>query len=250
MVPRTYQLVRTPNLQGFAGTSPGADVPPSQAATGFRHLRWLQSGNRNWSITSVILLAGDFPNPPDAGMPPPLDAPVIDAAPPVPDLAPPDVAVGPPDLMSSVDSVVSEVSSNTDTAVAPDAAPALDTAGPRDPGGASSGDGMTDPEPDAVVGSRRVDLQVGCACEVGGTRASDALPIGVWWGWSRCCSAAAGHADLAPRWRDPLHGAGARPNVAANLPCPPSLCPPSVSFADPIPAPIRATSCARRRSAG
>jgi hypothetical protein len=91
MVPRTFLAVTSPNLQHFLGTSPGADV--ERPATSYRHLRWLQSGSRVWSLAGLVLIAGDPPAAPlDAGTPPSPDAraPAADtASAPAPDTSAP-----------------------------------------------------------------------------------------------------------------------------------------------------------------
>jgi hypothetical protein len=163
MVPLTFDTMTSPNLQHFAGRSPGADV--ARPATSSRHLRWLQSGSRVWAIVGLVLFATEASTPPpDAGSPPPDSAvPESDAAPAV------DSAVivedGPGETAALPDTAAptADTAPPLDTAAPPpDAAPLPDTAPPR----------VTDAGPipisEADGGGPLVDrLRVGCACDVG-----------------------------------------------------------------------------------
>lgn len=139
-------------LQNFTGVSPGS------ASLGPRHLRWLQTGSRVWSIVGLILVSNGAPAPdagPDAS--PPDLAPPVDARP--PDGQPPGEApdaVPSPDLPSSPDTTPTQPDGAASADGAGDAVVPLD-AGPTPP-----------PRRDAdALGRDRIDWRVSCACEIG-----------------------------------------------------------------------------------
>ncbi|HXU82914.1 MAG TPA: MYXO-CTERM sorting domain-containing protein, partial [Polyangia bacterium] len=167
MVPRTFQTVASAGLQHFTGTSPGPLV--ERPMTSYRHLRWLQSGSRSWTIVGLGLLATT--DAPDAAAPPPMpDA----AAPPAPDAAataPDTTAPPPPDAGAPLPPDITP-------------APALDAAAPPAdlaPAPPAARDGGAEPdlesEPDADPGQRQIALQVGCACRLGSAPPGSALPL-------------------------------------------------------------------------
>jgi MYXO-CTERM domain-containing protein len=160
MVPRTLQSIS--NMQHFTGTSPGGDA--DAPATGYRHLRWLQTGSRSWAIAGLSLHAASAtPPPPDAAASPPDSAiPPSDAA------APREAAATPADT-----AMPSAPDGGTPFPETPSSADAGSTARPDVKSGPPllpSPDveaGPLHPEPDADRGQRQVSLQVGCACRTG-----------------------------------------------------------------------------------
>jgi hypothetical protein len=172
MVPRSFQVMTTPNLQHFSGTSPGGDV--ERPATKYRHLRWVQSGTRAWALAGLELLATTTttaapyagpPPPPDAGAPPPRDAgaaPPPDAAVLVPPdaRAPADAASAPDQMVFSPPEPTVRLDGNLSALPGPDAGGSI-LPDPEDPD--------TGIEGDTTSGPHAVDLQVGCACRMGAT---------------------------------------------------------------------------------
>jgi hypothetical protein len=158
MMPRGFIVTGSPNLQHFIGTSPGGEA--DRPATKYRHLRWLQSGDRVWALTALQLFA-TAAAPPDAAPPPPPDAgaspPRDTGVPPPPDAAQAAVDAAPaPDQSSTPPEPSVRLDGNLSAVPGPDA---------RAP--------LADEPPDAALpeagGPHVIDLRVGCACTAGAT---------------------------------------------------------------------------------
>jgi hypothetical protein len=163
MVARAFSTAPgTAKLQHFTSTSPGSPLL-IRPRTGTQHLRWAQSGSRNWALVAVGLLSDDVLNPPGP------DAGAMDMGGPAPmDMGGP----APVDMGGAVEPGPPG-DGGGDVAQVPDSSPGTGGGGGASGGGPSpTGGAGGDPTlPMTADGGSSnagpVDWRVGCACELG-----------------------------------------------------------------------------------